>query len=31
MGNLYEVSKVKCDLCSKEWVAVRPQGLTKLE
>ena len=27
----YEVSKVKCDLCSYEWVAVRPLGLTKLE
>jgi hypothetical protein len=27
----HEVSKVKCDLCGKEWVAVRPEGLTKLE
>jgi len=27
----YEVSKVKCDLCGKEWVAVRTEGLTKLE
>lgn len=26
-----EVSTVKCDLCSKEWVAVRPEGLIKLE
>jgi hypothetical protein len=27
----YEVSKVKCDLCGKEWVAVRTEELTKLE
>jgi formate dehydrogenase maturation protein FdhE len=27
----YEVSKVKCDLCTNEWVAVRTEGLTKLE
>jgi len=27
----YEVSKIKCDLCNKEWVAVRTKGLTKLE
>ena len=27
----HEVSKVKCDLCGKEWVAVRPEGLTILE
>lgn len=27
----HEVSKVKCDLCGKEWIAVRPEGLTKLE
>lgn len=27
-----EWSKVKCDLCSHEWVAIRPAiGLTKLE
>ena len=29
--NSHEVSKVKCDLCGKEWVAVRPGGLAKLE
>lgn len=27
----HEASKVKCDLCGKEWVAVRPEGLIKLE
>ena len=27
----HEVSKVKCDLCNHEWVAVRPEGLIKLE
>ena len=27
----HEVSSVKCDLCGKEWVAVRPLGLIKLE
>lgn len=27
----HEVSTVKCDLCSKEWVAVRPPGLDTLE
>ena len=27
----HEVSTVKCDLCGKEWVAVRPEGLTELE
>jgi len=27
----HEVSTVKCDLCTKEWVAVRPEGLTQLE
>jgi len=27
----HEVSKVKCDLCSYTWVAVRPEGLTKIE
>jgi hypothetical protein len=27
----HEVSKVKCDVCSYSWVAVRPLGLTKLE
>ena len=27
----HEVSKVKCDLCEKEWIAVRPEGLDKLE
>lgn len=27
----HEVSQVKCDLCSREWTAVRPEGLTKLE
>jgi len=27
----HEVSKVKCDLCDKEWIAVRPEGLTELE
>lgn len=26
-----EVSQVKCDLCSKEWTAVRPLGTEKLE
>ena len=27
----HEASKVKCDLCEYEWIAVRPEGLTKLE
>ena len=27
----HETSPVKCDLCSYQWVAVRPFGLTKLE
>jgi hypothetical protein len=27
----HEVSQVKCDLCGKEWTAVRPEGLVKLE
>jgi hypothetical protein len=27
----HEVSKVKCDVCSYSWVAVRPVGLTELE
>ena len=27
----YETSLVKCDLCNHEWVAVRPEGLEKLE
>lgn len=27
----HEVSKVKCDLCAKEWVAVRKEGLIELE
>jgi hypothetical protein len=27
----WETSLVKCDLCSHEWVAVRPAGLEKLE
>lgn len=34
MSNEYdphEVSKVKCDLCGHEWIAVRPEGLVKLE
>lgn len=26
-----EVSSVICDICGHEWVAVRPEGLTKLE
>lgn len=29
--NPHEVSTVKCDLCSHEWVAVRPEGLDELE
>lgn len=28
---MWETSLVKCDLCSHEWVAVRPEGLDKLE
>ena len=27
----WEASSVKCDLCSHEWVAVRPEDLIKLE
>lgn len=27
----HEVSKVQCDLCNYQWIAVRPEGLTKLE
>lgn len=27
----HEVSQVECDLCSKEWTAVRPKGVTHLE
>jgi len=27
----HEASLVKCDICSHEWVATRPAGLTKLE
>lgn len=27
----HEVSNVKCDICGYQWVAVRPEGLTKLE
>jgi len=27
----HEVSTVKCDLCSYEWIAVRPAGVEKLE
>lgn len=27
----HEVSKVKCDLCGYEWIAVRPEGVEKLE
>ena len=30
-SNKFEVSQVKCDLCSKEWTAVRPLGTEKLE
>ena len=28
---MWETSLVKCDLCSHEWVAVRPEGLTEIE
>jgi len=28
---MYEASLVKCDLCTHQWVAVRPAGLTILE
>ena len=31
MAELHEVSTVKCDVCTYSWVAVRPEGLTKLE
>lgn len=27
----WEISIVRCDLCSYEWVAVRPFGTLKLE
>jgi len=27
----HEVSLVRCDLCTKQWVAVRPEGIKKLE
>jgi len=27
----YETSSVKCDLCSNEWIVVRPEGLRQLE
>jgi hypothetical protein len=27
----YEASKVKCDLCGRTWIAVRPEGLERLE
>lgn len=27
----HEASKVRCDLCTHEWIAVRPEGLTELE
>ena len=27
----HEVSKVSCDICTYEWVAVRPKGLVKLQ
>jgi hypothetical protein len=27
----HEVSKVQCDLCSHQWIAVRPEGLKRLE
>ena len=27
----HEVSLVRCDFCSKQWTAVRPEGLTKIE
>lgn len=29
--NPHESSLVKCDLCNHKWVAVRPEGLLKLE
>jgi len=27
----HEVSTVKCDICTYEWIAVRPLGLVELE
>lgn len=30
-SDLWESSMVKCDLCGHEWIAVRPEGLQKLE
>lgn len=30
-NNPHQVSKVKCDICGYGWIAVRPQGLIKLE
>ena len=27
----HEVSQVECDVCQHKWIAVRPQGLEKLE
>ena len=27
----HEVSSVRCDLCGKEWIAVRPEKTRKLE
>jgi formate dehydrogenase maturation protein FdhE len=27
----HEASRVKCNLCTYEWIAVRPLGLTELE
>ncbi len=30
-SDLWESSKVKCDLCNREWVAVRPEGIERLE
>lgn len=30
-SELWESSKVKCDLCNREWIAVRPEGIDRLE
>lgn len=30
-GGPWEVSQVKCDLCSYEWTEVRPEGTEKLD
>jgi len=27
----FEISKVQCDICNHIWIAVRPEGLVKLE